>query len=233
MKQYKTKYGLAILDDFFNVELKDISTILTDIPYLAIKNQIKKPGVIGAFYDIQKFSDFSKRLSVKFAKITNDNPNILIFAGTHGECITHKQMLMAKFVWMTTIAWRITNPFPSDVLRKNIKIPAGGWEPILWYCKKQEPPYFDKEAWQKSSEAGRCLNVINAGVGSHYAGKSISLMKLLVGAFANPIKVVLDPFAGQLTTGIACERMHVPWICIEKNKEQFDKGVERIKKKGY
>ena len=45
---------------------------------------------------------------------------------------------------------------------------------------------------------------------------------------SRPTNIVLDPFAGSGTTGIACIQTGRDYILIEKNKEYYDIMTERL-----
>jgi site-specific DNA-methyltransferase (adenine-specific) len=42
--------------------------------------------------------------------------------------------------------------------------------------------------------------------------------------------LVIDPFAGSFTTAISCLELNRKYICIEKDKEYFEVGKNRIAK---
>jgi len=71
-------------------------------------------------------------------------------------------------------------------------------------------------------------NVAN-GPKLHPCQKPIGLMKWCLG-FVPRANMVLDPFAGSSTTAIACERLGINWICIEKDRYWCDVSVKRIKR---
>ncbi|MBP9780140.1 site-specific DNA-methyltransferase [Candidatus Gracilibacteria bacterium] len=47
-------------------------------------------------------------------------------------------------------------------------------------------------------------------------------------SWSNEGDIVLDPFAGSFTTAVACENTNRKWICIEKEQNYFDIGINRI-----
>lgn len=55
--------------------------------------------------------------------------------------------------------------------------------------------------------------------------KPVKLLYDLLGGFGGP---VFDGFMGTGTTGVACARLGIPFIGIEKESETFDIAVERI-----
>lgn len=66
----------------------------------------------------------------------------------------------------------------------------------------------------------------------HPFEKPLSLMERLVRIYTNPGDVVLDPFMGCGTTGLACLNLGRSFIGIEKDKEVFELAKSRIERRG-
>ena len=64
----------------------------------------------------------------------------------------------------------------------------------------------------------------------HPTQKPVALMEYLIKTYTNEGDMVLDNTAGVCSTGIAAENLGRRWLCIEKEEEFFDKGVERFQK---
>ncbi len=62
----------------------------------------------------------------------------------------------------------------------------------------------------------------------HPTVKPIKLMEYLVNMITPPNGIVLDPFAGSFTTGVACQNTGRHFIGIELDKEYYNKGKERM-----
>jgi site-specific DNA-methyltransferase (adenine-specific) len=62
----------------------------------------------------------------------------------------------------------------------------------------------------------------------HTTQKPISLMEHLVKIHTNENDLVLDPFMGSGTTGVACKNLNRNFIGIELDKEYFNIAKERI-----
>lgn len=62
-----------------------------------------------------------------------------------------------------------------------------------------------------------------------FAEKPVELMSYLVGKVARAGAVVLDPFAGTGSTGVACARLGLGFIGIEINEGRYLQAVERIR----
>jgi DNA modification methylase len=62
----------------------------------------------------------------------------------------------------------------------------------------------------------------------HPTQKPLELMKWCIGRLPEPSSVILDPFMGSGTTGVACAKMGRNFIGIEKDARYFDIACERI-----
>jgi site-specific DNA-methyltransferase (adenine-specific) len=63
---------------------------------------------------------------------------------------------------------------------------------------------------------------------NHPTVKPIKLMTYLVTLGSRPTDLVLDPFAGSGTTGIACIQTGRDYILIEKDKDYYNIMLERL-----
>lgn len=65
--------------------------------------------------------------------------------------------------------------------------------------------------------------------GKHPTQKPIKLMRRVISAFTLPGQLVLDPFMGSGTTGVACVELGRRFVGIEVSKEYFEIAKKRIK----
>ncbi len=109
--------------------------------------------------------------------------------------------------------------FWDKVTRNALKVRIAEGE-YCWHKQGTKPRAF-RHLWSgayRASESG-CKSV-------HPTQKPIALMEWCLSMLADG--VVLDPFMGSGTTGIACIRKDRRFIGIEKEKKYFDIAVERI-----
>ena len=64
----------------------------------------------------------------------------------------------------------------------------------------------------------------------HPTKKPVELFEYLIKTYTNEGETVLDNTAGVMTTAIACINTNRNYICIEKDKGYYEKGLERIEK---
>ncbi|MGI8990739.1 MAG: DNA-methyltransferase [Bryobacteraceae bacterium] len=63
---------------------------------------------------------------------------------------------------------------------------------------------------------------------AHPTQKPLALLLDWITKFTEPGELVLDPFMGSGTTGVACEKLGRRFIGIEKNPKYFEMGCARI-----
>jgi site-specific DNA-methyltransferase (adenine-specific) len=73
-------------------------------------------------------------------------------------------------------------------------------------------------SWQK----------FNCEVGLHPTQKPLPLMEYMVATYTNPGDLVIDPFMGSGTTGLACAKLGRRFIGIETDEKYFDAARARI-----
>lgn len=69
----------------------------------------------------------------------------------------------------------------------------------------------------------------SAGQNEHPTVKPLALMLELVADFTDPHEIVLDPFAGSGTTGVACLRLGRWFVGIERDERYFRLACERLR----
>ena len=64
--------------------------------------------------------------------------------------------------------------------------------------------------------------------GIHPTQKPVALFEYLIRTYTNPGDVVLDPTAGSMTTAIAAMNTGRGYVCIEKDPDEYRKGLWRV-----
>lgn len=72
------------------------------------------------------------------------------------------------------------------------------------------------------------LTVASEGKTFHPTQKPVALFEYLIKTYTNENEIILDNTAGSGTTAIAAINTNRKWVCIEKDKEYYDKAIERI-----
>jgi site-specific DNA-methyltransferase (adenine-specific) len=87
-----------------------------------------------------------------------------------------------------------------------------------------------RSKWNAGGKRGVYTHLVNNPdrTGLHPTEKPVSLMAELLTDFTNAGQVILDPFMGSGTTGVAAVRMGRKFIGIEQNEEYFDLACRRL-----
>ena len=114
-------------------------------------------------------------------------------------------------------------------------LPASrGW--LVWMKSGNAPSMADLEmAWTSMDMDARCFekSVKSASLeknlqsAAHPTQKPVVLMEWSLG-FAPEAQTVCDPFMGSGTTGVACARMGLQFVGIERERKYFDIACGRI-----
>jgi len=114
-------------------------------------------------------------------------------------------------------------------------LPASrGW--LVWMKSGNAPSMADLEmAWTSMDMNARCFekSVKSASLeknlqsAAHPTQKPVVLMEWSLG-FAPEAQTVCDPFMGSGTTGVACARMGLQFVGIERERKYFDIACGRI-----
>jgi DNA modification methylase len=138
----------------------------------------------------------------------------------------------------------------SDALIEQVRS-AGKWAVIFGGNYYQCPPtscwlVWDKEvngnfadcelAWTNLPKAVRRIRYMWNGMllangekrGDHPTQKPIGVMEWVINHVPDPNRMVLDPFMGSGTTGVACMNLSRQFIGIEREPKYFDIACRRI-----
>jgi len=86
-----------------------------------------------------------------------------------------------------------------------------------------------RKVWNGGGKAAQWRHMVEHGKKQHPTQKPLSLITELVEQFTQPDGVILDPFMGSGTTGVAAVHQGRRFIGIEQNPDYFDIAVNRIR----
>ena len=88
-----------------------------------------------------------------------------------------------------------------------------------------------RKRWNRGGGAGiwRCLPEHGDSRPNHPTPKPVRLMRMMVEDFTDATDLILDPFMGSGTTGVACVRTGRRFIGIEKEPKYFEIALKRIR----
>jgi site-specific DNA-methyltransferase (adenine-specific) len=114
--------------------------------------------------------------------------------------------------------WVKTNPMPQISADR----PANGWDGIAYIFPKDK-----KKAWNGGGRHGNWIGPVISN-GDHPTGKPVDMVCSWVNRFTDRGGVILDPFMGSGTTGVAAIQLGRKFIGIEREPKYFDIACQRI-----
>ena len=135
---------------------------------------------------------------------------------------------------LNDIAWFKVNPPPNLACRYF----THATETILWAAKNAKSRHTFHYALMKEQNGGKQMqslwSILPPGKsekrhGKHPTQKPEALLTRIVEASTSPGELVLDPFCGSATTGVACARLGRRFIGIERETEHLELAVRRLK----
>lgn len=165
----------------------------------------------------------SSRAEIVRAVVRVSNGWAILFTLAEGVRAWRDELQECGAKYDTCIAW----VKPDSTPRMNGQGPARGFEcAVTAWCA---PGY---RKWNSGGKRGIYTHLTNQRDrdGRHPTEKPIPLMRELLADFTNHCQLILDPFMGSGTTGVACAKMGRRFIGIELNDKYFDVACERISK---
>ena len=114
---------------------------------------------------------------------------------------------------------------PRNINRRYVQ----DMEFAIWAVKKNSKWVFNKTVSKPYLRSLYTAPVVNGAekVG-HPTQKSLSVMKEIISIHTNENQLILDPFMGSGTTGVACKELNRKFIGIEKDNNYFEMAKRRL-----
>ncbi|GAA7231816.1 site-specific DNA-methyltransferase [Helicobacter pylori] len=221
--------AFEIIKDFYQQNLK-VDAIITDPPYnISVKNNFStlksatRQGIDFGEWDKNfKLLEWIKR----YAPLVNPNGCMVIFCSYRFISYIADFLEENGFVVKDFIQWVKNNPMPRNINRRYVQ----DTEFALWAVKKKAKWVFNKPENEKYLRPLILKSPVVSGLErvKHPTQKSLALMEKIISIHTNPNDIVLDPFMGSGTTGLACKRLKRNFIGIESEKEYFQIAKKRL-----
>ena len=218
------------LELIHDVEDESIDLILTDIPYNISKanglgghdkkNNRNRTGIDFGKWDRGFDVGGLKALTPKL----KSGGSVLIFSA-----FEQLNSLMAAFdtlLLKDKLIWQKTNPFIRNRERRYIS----NIELCSWFVKPKDKWAFNRQ--DEKYESCVMRHPAESGGGFkryHPTQKNLKMTKYLINIHSNEGDLILDPFMGGGTTGVAALQENRNFIGMELEKKYFDISKERIR----
>lgn len=163
-----------------------------------------------------------RRWAEEFYRVLRDGGSVYVFVNDRYISTLRDVLERAGFSIRTLITWHKTNPAPQ--VRK------------YTYCMSTEHILFATKGsghtfnWLGQNEMHNFIEApIVAGAGRlHPTQKPVSILKKWIQISSNPGDIVLDPFAGSGSTGVAALELERDFVLVEKERQYVDIIRERL-----
>ena len=244
--QIKNSYEeKSILNDSYSLYLADANTIVKE--FIA-KGELFDAIITDPPYNISKENNFSTlnnpRKGVDFGNWDN-NFNVVKWIDSYSNLLkpNGSVIIFCSYLYISflieelkkhcievkdVLVWRKSNPMPRNINRRYVQ----DMEFAIWGVKKNA-----KWVFNKPEDKPYLRSMFESGVVSgsertiHPTQKSLKVMEEIIKIHTNENDVVLDPFMGSGTTGLACVLNNRKFVGVEVNPEYFNIAEKRIKDK--
>lgn len=223
---------------------KSVDVIFADPPYFLSNDGISCSG--GKMVSVNKGDwdkienvdekhSFNRRWISLCKKVLKDDGSIWISGTLHNIYSVGFALEQEGFKIINNITWQKTNPPPNLAC----KCFTHSTETILWAQKneKKSRHYFNYSL-MKELNGGKQMKDVWTGAltpqsekiyGKHPTQKPLYILERIILASTNERDLVLDPFCGSSTTGVACKKLGRNYIGIDHNPEYINLSVRRLK----
>jgi len=166
-------------------------------------------------------------------RVLKPNGTLWVTGTSHNIHSVGYGLQVLDFKILNDIAWHKVNPPPNLACRYF----THATETILWAAKSAKSRHTFHYPLMKEQNGGKQMQSLwhiqppgksEKRHGKHPTQKPEALLWRIVAASTNPGELVLDPFCGSATTGVACARLGRRFIGIERETEHLELAAKRL-----
>ncbi len=227
---------------------ESIDMIFADPPYnLQLEGELHRPdnskvaGVDDAwdkFADLSTYDCFTDAWLQAARRLLKPDGSMWVIGSYHNIFRVGALLQDLGFWILNDVIWRKTNPMPNFRGRRF----ANAHETLIWCARSKESRYvFNYESMKSLNDdlqmrsdwlmpicTGHERVKDSEGRKGHPTQKPEMLLQRIIMASTKPDDVVLDPFFGTGTTGVAAKRLRRRWIGIERERDYIELARKRI-----
>ena len=246
---YETENELLILGDTFSVLEKIIpgavDMIFADPPYFLSNDGIscqagKMVSVNKGDWDrissLEEKHDFNRRWIRLCKQALSPNGTIWISGTLHNIYSIGMALEQEGLKIINNITWQKTNPPPNLACRCF----THSTETVLWAQKgEKKAKHQFNYTLMKELNGGKQMKDVWSGPltpkrekteGKHPTQKPGYLLERIIQASTSEGDLILDPFCGSSTTGVAAKRLGRKYIGIDNAQEYIELSIRRLEK---
>lgn len=229
------------------IEKKSVDMIFADPPYFLSGDGITCSG--GMMVSVNK-GEWDKKISIKEKhkfnrkwiklayEVLHDNGTLWVTGTFHNIYSIGMALEEEGFKIINNITWEKTNPPPNISCRTF----THSTETILWAKKdlKNSKHCFNYSLMKEFNNNKQMKDVWKSSLvkpsekkeGKHPTQKPLNILERIILASTNEGGLILDPFNGSGTTGLAAVKLGRRYIGIEINEEYLELSKKRYLKQG-
>jgi len=173
---------------------------------------------------------FTKSWLSECYRLLKPNGTIWVSGTTHNIFDVQKAMDELGFHLINMVIWHKVDP-PPLIYKNKFRF---SYEMVIW-AGKNKSHYFDYESMKKEAHDEMddvwnmpAVQMNEKTFGYHPTQKPLSLLERIVLSSSKPGDIVLDPFMGSGTTGVASKLLKRRFVGIEKDEKFFNLAERRI-----
>ena len=211
------------LDIMQSIPCEYVDLVLTDPPYnIARENNFHTIGRAGIdFGEWDKGFDLFSYIN-DASRILKKDGSFIVFNDWKNLGDIAKYAEGVGFETKNMLRLEKTNPMP----RNRDRCYVTDFEVAIWFVKRGAKWCFNRQG--SAYQRPKFTHSVERGL--HPTQKSLKLMEELVKIHSNPDMLVLDPFMGSGTTGLACLNLGRKFIGIEKDEQYFEVARSRLER---
>ena len=209
------------------LENESVDALITDPPYnIARDNNFTSMGRAGIdFGDWDKGFNLISWLPIAIEKLKKGG-NIIIFTSWKNTTPIIKELEKNNCEAKDMIRVEKSNPMPRNRDRRFVT----DYEIAIWAVKKGGKWTFNRqsETYERPLIKTKVTPKSEKIEKGHPTQKNIETMEWLIERLTNEGDIVLDPFMGSGTTGVACQKLDRDFIGCELSDEYFEMAQKRL-----
>lgn len=227
---YKLYKGncLEVMDGIKSLGVK-FDAIITDPPYnISRENNFKTMGRAGIDFG-EWDKDFDLTSWIKNCEpLLKKGGNIVIFNDWKNMSHIVSSLENNGFEIKDLIRWKKTNPMPRNRDRRFIT----DYEVAVWAVKKGGKWTFNRlsDTYERPEVLCGVTPKSEKLNGGHPTQKPVEVMEWIINRLSNEDDLVLDPFMGSGSTGVACMNTNRRFVGIELDENYFELSNSRFLK---
>ena len=216
------------LESLIEKKIVDGKYIVTDPPYNISQDNhfdtMNNPRQGVDFGEWDKCFDLYTWIG-DYVDILDKNGSMIIFCSYRYISHIIDKLESSGMVVKDVLIWKKTNPMPRNIERRYVQ----DTEFAIWAVKKNAKWVFNKSKTKPYLRSCyETCTVAGKERTNHPTQKSLKLMSDIILVHTNEKDIILDPFMGSGTTGIAALTHNRRFVGIELSKDYFDVAINRF-----